>query len=79
MGLAAECTNSGRPMMLNLSSIDCFGLHIPYGGKIWRVETLADLVNDHKFAKVSSAKILCSILNYKSSNSPKFISPTVLL
>ena len=23
----------------------------------------ADLVNDHKFAKVSSAKILCSILN----------------
>ena len=27
------------------------------------VETLADLVNDHKFVKVSSAKILCSILN----------------
>ena len=37
--------------------------HIPYGGKLWRVETLADLVNDHKFAKVTSAKILCSILN----------------
>ena len=40
------------------------GLNIPYGGKLWRVETLADLANDHKFAKVSSAKILCSILNY---------------
>ena len=36
---------------------------IPYGGKLWRVETLADLANDYKFAKVSSAKILCSILN----------------
>ena len=30
----------------------------PYGGKLWRVETLADLANHHKFAKVSSAKIL---------------------
>ena len=37
--------------------------HLPYGGKLWRVEPLADLANDHKFAKVSSAKILCSILN----------------
>ena len=27
------------------------------------METLAYLVNDHKFAKVSSAKILCSMLN----------------
>ena len=26
---------------------------IPYGGKLWRVETLVDLVNDHKFTKVS--------------------------
>ena len=34
-----------------------------YGGKLWRVETLADLANDHKFPKVTSAKILCSILN----------------
>ena len=37
---------------------------IPYGGKLWRVETLADLANDHKFAKVSSAKILCSSTKY---------------
>ena len=39
------------------------GVRLPYGGKLWRMETLADLANDHKFAKVSSAKILCSILN----------------
>ena len=39
------------------------GKFVPYGGKLWRVEILADLANDHKFAKVSSAKILCSILN----------------
>ena len=32
-------------------------------GKLRRVETLADLVNYHKFAKVSSAKIPCLILN----------------
>ena len=38
-------------------------MYIPYGGKLWGVETLVDLANDHKFAKVSSAKILCSILN----------------
>ena len=31
---------------------------LPYRGKL-----LADLANDHKFAKVSLAKILCSILN----------------
>ena len=37
---------------------------IPYmEGNFGRVETLADLANDHKFAKVTSAKILCSILN----------------
>ena len=29
---------------------------------VWR-EILVDLANDHKFAKVSSAKIPCSILN----------------
>ena len=26
--------------------------HIPYRGTLWRGETLANLVNDHKFAKV---------------------------
>ena len=36
---------------------------IPYRGKHWRVETFVDLANYHKFAKVSSTKILCSILN----------------
>ena len=54
---------------------------LPYGGKLWRVETLADLANDHKFAKVSSAKILCSILNniIKVQICAKFILPIVLL
>ena len=37
-------------------------MHILYGEKHWQGDTLANLVNDHKFAKVSSAKVLCSIL-----------------
>ena len=46
------------------------------------METLADLANNHKFAKVSSAKIRTLFdtkQHYKSSNSPKFILPTVIL
>ena len=44
------------------------------------METLADLANDHKFAKVSSAKILCSILNnIIKVQIYQFISPTVIL
>ena len=31
-------------------------MHIPYGEKHWQGDTLANLVNDHKFARVSSAK-----------------------
>ena len=44
---------------------------LPYGGKIWRGETLANSVNDHKFAKfkpyfsntsrVAEAKLACYI------------------
>ena len=49
-------TNSnGKPLCIN----NCV---YPYGGKLWRVKTLADLANDYKFVKVSSAKIFCSIL-----------------
>ena len=47
---------SGVPLIVFLT----LPLHaLTYGGKLWRVETLADLANDHKFTKVSSAKILC--------------------
>ena len=35
-------------------------IYIPYRGKLWRVETLADLANYHK---VYSVKIPCLILN----------------
>ena len=28
---------------------------VPYGGKLWWGETLENLANDHKFAKVSPA------------------------
>ena len=31
---------------------------LPYREKLWRVETMADLANYPKFAKVSSAKYL---------------------
>ena len=32
----------------------------PYGGKLWWGETLANLVNDHKFAKFKSSKFYFS-------------------
>ena len=35
-------------------------LKIPYKGKLWRVETLANLANDHKFAKVFLYTVLPS-------------------
>ena len=34
---------------------------LPYRGKHWQGKTLANLANDHKFAKVSSAKIYACI------------------
>ena len=36
------------------------GLDIPYGGKLWRGETLANLANDHKFAKFFPTKFYAS-------------------
>ena len=64
-------TNSNGKLCIN----NCV---YPYEGKLWRVETLADLANEHKFAKVSLAKILCLIHFAKLVfvvNLPKF-APT---
>ena len=59
-----------QPTLIVFTALETMQLtSVPYGGKLWRMETLVDLVNDHKFAK---AKILCLI-------PPKFILPTVIL
>ena len=49
----------------------CIG--IPYGGKLWRMETLADLANDDKFTKVYFAN--CVFV----ANLPKFAPTKVSL
>ena len=73
--LAAIATNQGIPTVAWLPSYSA-----QYRGKHWRVETLADLVNCHKFAKVSSTKTPCLIsLHYKCSHSPNFNVTKVFL
>ena len=38
--------------------------HVPYGGKLWWGETLANLANDHKLAKVSPANFSHTIASF---------------
>ena len=42
-------------LLISLRQPTGFLFLIPYRGKLWRGETLANLANDHKFAKVYSA------------------------
>ena len=39
------------------SCINTVFFYVPYRGKLWRVESLADLANYNEFAKVSSTKL----------------------
>ena len=40
------------------STIDSIFSVLPYGGKLWRSENLANLANDQKFANFSPSKFL---------------------
>ena len=48
--------------LITKAAVQTSKLQLTYRGKLWKMETLADLANYPKFAEVSSAKISCSIL-----------------
>ena len=63
MGLGLDIVIS-YSMVCNFHGFQIFmDFVLPYRGKLWRVETLVDLVNYLKFTKVSLAKIPFSIFN----------------
>ena len=53
---------------------------LPYGGKLWWGETLANLANDHKFAKVSptnfSHTIASFVINILTTEVKWYATPT---
>ena len=59
MAYMIEDSDEKCHLLLTLMGAPTFKL--PYRGKHWRGKVLANLANDHKFAKVSPANIYASI------------------
>ena len=58
-------TSTAKSCLASISAISgiSFQTHIPYSGKVWRGESLANLVNRRRFAKLKPSKLIPTIDN----------------
>ena len=66
----AYCTENHHTRMVRTVRVYAYGMkyvygtqHIPYSGKVWRGESLANLANRRRFAKLKPSKLISTIDN----------------